>query len=187
MGVQNFGTLSRLLLVLRQFSQLLLQSLKFCYRPFISPTQTVLCLPASLLTTFPPLDLIFLQLHPGPVCQLVCERRHKQDFSYWPREGFVESNLPSRSNQHLSRGSKPQAPYMRRNRLLSSFCRIESPSLQLSHSLRSSPKTSYRSHIFFNSVQFDCRVISGEKQKKRLRRLGEETIFSKPMNSHPKP
>ena len=47
----------------------------------------------TLLTTSTPLDLFLLQFHPTPICQLICERSHQQDFGHGPRESPVESDL----------------------------------------------------------------------------------------------
>jgi hypothetical protein len=52
------------------------------------------------LTTPLSLDLVLLQPYPAIVCQLICKRRHEEDFRYGSCEGLVESTLLI--HQHLS-------------------------------------------------------------------------------------
>jgi hypothetical protein len=45
------------------------------------------------LTSFVSLNFFLLQFLPAPVCQLIRERCHQQDFGYGSREGLIESDL----------------------------------------------------------------------------------------------
>jgi hypothetical protein len=87
-------------------SQLLLQS---TYQPISKlphPTNSIYTfltkgsIGSQSLTTPLSLDLVLLQPYPAIVCQLVCKRRHEEDFSYGSREGLIESTLLL--HQHLS-------------------------------------------------------------------------------------
>lgn len=105
-----FGSNSRLRILLRQVPQLLLQHFNLCYSSCISHLSS-----ASLHftgqvppTSSVPLNLLFLELYPAPVYQLIRERRHKQDFGHRSREGLVEANLIRRKISvlvdHTARG-----------------------------------------------------------------------------------
>ena len=71
-------------------------------RPTASPAHQFLLSPAlamplpsieTTLTSSVPLDLVLLQLHPSPICQLICKRSHQEDFGYWSRESLVKTSL----------------------------------------------------------------------------------------------
>jgi hypothetical protein len=98
-------------------SQLLLQS---TYQPTSKPPRptnsiytflTKGSIGSQSLTTPLSLDLVLLQPYPDIVCQLICKRRHEEDFSYGSCEGLVESTLLI--HQPLS---TPQGDFGRDNR-----------------------------------------------------------------------